>query len=353
MSNFIKSKCQEIQKLLREGDISSATKVINKVKCYDSYRNNIWLLALEDFSRIYEKRAPKVAIKKMEAFYSAFIGLSEAEDIVYNSILNSTPLSLIRLGDGEGSLLANDTMREEYPHGYDWGLNFNLDIWFGKDRCFTQTDFMDDVYADFTRSLSNSDIIGVPENKRLRRVYKNSPRGYAGCLAVVDYVMDQLCLDNKYIGDCNLHYQLADSGFLDKILSITKSCAVVTCHKKLSTSLEEEYGINEVDEYLIPEEKNNSYNFGNNSSQVHYPDVYEEMKRKLNPKFTGQVFFVAAGPLGKIYCSIIKERGGIAIDIGSIADLWLGFHSRPAHRKAGPERMNRFLLGSQAGTFRS
>ena len=36
----------------------------------------------------------------------------------------------------------------------------------------------------------------------------------------------------------------------------------------------------------------------------------------------GALFLVGAGAFGKIYCQWIKERGGIAIDIGSIFDSW-------------------------------
>jgi hypothetical protein len=43
------------------------------------------------------------------------------------------------------------------------------------------------------------------------------------------------------------------------------------------------------------------------------------------------VFLVAAGILGASYCNRIKQLGGIAINIGSVADVWAGVVTRPYH----------------------
>lgn len=43
----------------------------------------------------------------------------------------------------------------------------------------------------------------------------------------------------------------------------------------------------------------------------------------------GTIYVVAAGILSKGYCTAIKERGGIGIDVGSIADVWMNVKSRP------------------------
>ena len=50
--------------------------------------------------------------------------------------------------------------------------------------------------------------------------------------------------------------------------------------------------------------------------------------------FPGAVFLVGAGALGKIYCQWIKERGGIALDIGSMCDAWaeVGRLRKSCHR---------------------
>ncbi|MGC9419496.1 MAG: hypothetical protein ACP5EN_11065, partial [Rhodovulum sp.] len=43
----------------------------------------------------------------------------------------------------------------------------------------------------------------------------------------------------------------------------------------------------------------------------------------------GDVWLVGAGIWGKLCCDRIRRQGGIAIDIGSVFDLWVGRMSRP------------------------
>jgi hypothetical protein len=56
----------------------------------------------------------------------------------------------------------------------------------------------------------------------------------------------------------------------------------------------------------------------------HYPARFCELRETLTVPFPGAVFLVGAGALGKIYCHWIQQRGGIALDIGSICDAWAG-----------------------------
>jgi len=42
----------------------------------------------------------------------------------------------------------------------------------------------------------------------------------------------------------------------------------------------------------------------------------------------GAVFLVAGGLLGKLYCARVRQLGGIALDIGAIADAWMGYNTR-------------------------
>jgi len=44
--------------------------------------------------------------------------------------------------------------------------------------------------------------------------------------------------------------------------------------------------------------------------------------RALERVTLGRVYLVGAGILGKMYCDVIKQRGGVAIDIGAVIDGW-------------------------------
>jgi hypothetical protein len=60
-------------------------------------------------------------------------------------------------------------------------------------------------------------------------------------------------------------------------------------------------------------------------SEAHYPRVFmrilESIENCIGP---GQLVLVGAGILGKIYCDAIRQRGGVAVDIGSVLDISSG-----------------------------
>jgi len=57
-------------------------------------------------------------------------------------------------------------------------------------------------------------------------------------------------------------------------------------------------------------------------AESHYHDYFDAIVN--HPFQPGEVWLVAAGILGKIYCDAIRERGATAIDVGSVVDLWAG-----------------------------
>ena len=54
----------------------------------------------------------------------------------------------------------------------------------------------------------------------------------------------------------------------------------------------------------------------------HYPERFEQLCDELIIPFRGAVFLIGAGGLGKIYADIVCQRGGIALDVGSVLDGW-------------------------------
>ncbi|MDY6885713.1 MAG: hypothetical protein SWL02_18320 [Pseudomonadota bacterium] len=61
-----------------------------------------------------------------------------------------------------------------------------------------------------------------------------------------------------------------------------------------------------------------------------FPYIMEMLKGR-NSK--GHVYLVGAGILGKVYCHQIKKSGGIALDVGSVPDVWVGKPSREYQKK--------------------
>ena len=61
--------------------------------------------------------------------------------------------------------------------------------------------------------------------------------------------------------------------------------------------------------------------------EPHYPGIYNDII-KLCGTMGGKVVLVAGEVFGKIYCNAVKNAGGVAIDIGSMLDSWMGFKTR-------------------------
>jgi hypothetical protein len=73
----------------------------------------------------------------------------------------------------------------------------------------------------------------------------------------------------------------------------------------------------------IPPESN-IHGTGASDHLERFSDINAELKHTP----PGTTCFVAAGLLGKLYCHTLKGAGCTAIDIGSVADAWIGEDTR-------------------------
>jgi hypothetical protein len=56
-------------------------------------------------------------------------------------------------------------------------------------------------------------------------------------------------------------------------------------------------------------------------------------------RIDGNICLVGAGFIGKIYVNWFKERGGVAMDIGAVMDLWAGKATRGPLRGTDAENL--------------
>ncbi len=59
-----------------------------------------------------------------------------------------------------------------------------------------------------------------------------------------------------------------------------------------------------------------------------FPALMEREIPDLMARAPGLVVLVGAGLLGKLYCARVKALGGIALDVGSMLDVWAGLKTR-------------------------
>jgi hypothetical protein len=135
-----------------------------------------------------------------------------------------------------------------------------------------------------------------------------------------------LLAQNAIVTDAAIHRYLQFALLYRPLLSNLKFLGLITS-RDLRAPLSQLFNIDHIELYQIKGEKR----FPGDVQEDHYPEHFEWLKSNIQVPFKGAVFLVGAGGLGKIYCDVIKQKGGIAIDIGSIFDAWAKVKSRLAH----------------------
>ena len=147
------------------------------------------------------------------------------------------PLSLIRLGDGEGALAGFPDLAGRAA------LDRSLGIWFGR------TDFSGAALValgeELREAIRAADVIGLP---RVRQ--QGSPLYQR---LVYTLRMFELVGGNQLLVDAAVHRYLQFGLFYRSLLAGQPFCGLVTC-RDLGDRIGEVFGIGEVGPYPVPEE---------------------------------------------------------------------------------------------------
>ena len=271
-------------------------------------------------------------LEKSEVFLNVF----EVQSRIFSAISWRQPFSLIRLGDGEGAWLnLGSTDEAAFSLLYAANRRSFLQIWFGNDALHESSAFHD-AAAALMDALAETDLIGIPYSLRVAHEYRiKSPRGISSINNILRWLDNNPARQMRSCCSQDIHIELQQAGFFRKLFSLTCRFGLITCHTELKALIEARTGARVDHLHMVPEEKGAAHIIGfNGITHAHFPFVYREILANLRstPQI-GRVWIVAAGILGKLYCAAIREAGGIAIDVGSLADGWLGKVTRPTLRE--------------------
>tara|TARA_R110002126_G_scaffold243700_1_gene387095 strand:- start:9441 stop:10460 length:1020 start_codon:yes stop_codon:yes gene_type:complete len=268
----------------------------------------------------------------------------ESEDILITKlkeyISTSKPFSLIRLGDGEGNVLFWHYNSLNYPYLASYCMFHILDMMFGDNA--PSADQWDNFSEYLVKAILNADFIGLPTRIQHDQQFQNIEtlskpdlklRGATGVVGVRSSLthLSAYALSQKNLCQWHIHKQIASA--LPDLLRYADKISVITCYPELLPTIEKAFSINPGKTVLIPPQ---ALNISSTPEHTHYPTRFEEIINSdlINNVDNGELFLVSAGLLGKYYCSIIKDQGGMAIDIGSLADVWLGLSVRNYHKSS-------------------
>ncbi len=227
----------------------------------------------------------------------------EVMSSIVSAIEEGVPFSMVRLGDGEGRVLAYPELISKTE------LDFSLDIWFGRTDFDLET--LIQISEQLRASISSADVIGVPRAKQ------RNAMAYQYVFDVIN--RDRLASDTSLICDAAVHRYLQFGLFYRDILFKRDFVGLIN-GRDISQKIEAVFQVKNTKFYSVPQEAKYADGFVDR----HYPDFFKSIEENLYVPYPGALFLVGAGVLGKIYCHWIKSRGGIALDIGAIFDSWAG-----------------------------
>ncbi len=264
-----------------------------------------------------------------------------AQEIV-NAIENKRPFSWIRLGDGEGVFLPYPEELKKFK------LDDSVDmqkVYFGT-TLVNESD-LEEIEIELSKSIETADILGIADIQRVCRVinvntkepFERLTRGILN----VNRLAPLLCNDGQIVTSAELHQEFEMWGLYSWIFNHVESCNLITCHDDLPNALKARFSINTDELILLPPEFKWKSLSNKEIYKPHYPDEFYRICNALSQPHNGKIFLVAGGLLAKVYCRIIKENGGIALDIGSMADYWLGYQTRNFPVISNTSRISRFI----------
>lgn len=245
---------------------------------------------------------------------------------VDRSISEGRGYSIIRLGDGEGRILAeegffseNDLIHQTLNYHFGKVSNAQLKATYGPS-------WIQESIRDLRRILApailNADQIGVPVAEYFSSAREKVVSGHFGYVAALLFGVSSR--PNRSIqsilGTNAFQLVATDGNFFPRLLRIPRNVSIVGPWNLLPAL-----------EKAIPEmnygdfiEVQQHFSFREEPGWGQFPIHWKITNAKIESMgdLRGRLFLVAAGLLGKHYCNKIKLQGGVALDIGSVLDSW-------------------------------
>jgi len=262
-----------------------------------------------------------------------YLDTRQVAERVIEALDTRRPFALIRLGDGEGSCITLGRHDEtSFTHLYAQNRRELNAMWFGPDFRPDETGFTMLSRTILSVAL-NIDVVGIPYESWLAHEYViASLRGVPSLVNILRAFEAVLPAAGVKPIACSqqIHMDLQRTGQLDRIIRHARRVSVITCLTELPELLQRHFVLDEVTLYRIPGEKGSAAMLGCDAAAgTHYPDAYAQLRASLECPHNGRLFLIAGGILGKFYAATIKQFGGVALDIGSIADAWACKPTRP------------------------
>lgn len=261
--------------------------------------------AIETHQHLVDDINDRVNNLYLDTHTSAYQTFKIATDII-DAIKSNTPFSLVR---SDGYCLPYTDEDEKY-HPEDKTIYENS-LWNGNPF---------NHQREFEQALINADILGIPEHYHEAYLDYSDLALHRRLRGILSWTVSQP-IENLTITSSQINHDLQIWGLYDLILSHVDAVSIIT-PTSIADNLMCVFGIGTRTEYLIPRDYSQQTPLDPEPNTPHYPERFDAVCTEIDVTYAGEVFLVNAGILSPIYCDIIKNKGGIALDIGETATLW-------------------------------
>ncbi len=259
-----------------------------------------------------------------------FVTAEAIHDRTLRAVERREPFCVLRLGDGEGPFLRTRHVQPANRLLFERHRTFFTRRWFNDPALALNEAFLE-VGRELCRRLAEADVIGIPDAAWLRHeIGLRNLQTIVNCLEVARGAIELAagatgCRFTTTSAALDLEYR----GLIGDVMKAASRLVLVTSHPNLADAIGARYGVVAARVIPIPPAQSDLGVTGYRSTERHFQDAFERVRSALREVDPGTLVLVAAGFLGKIYCLEAKRNGCIAIDVGSLADLWMGFMTRP------------------------
>jgi hypothetical protein len=269
------------------------------------------------------------------------------KNILQKKIEKCEPFSMVRLGDGEGNILFWYLRKNEFPELADMVVRKIMRIMFGRKAASPKywDDFADMLYS----AANNAAIVGLPtdlqifncQNKLLAGPQAETHfdvRGSTGVIATWDWASrlpdDWWVAPDQLVVNWHIHKSLIE--MTKSLVSQAPIVSAISCYPEMLPTICQRFSSIAGLSLLIPPQASN---ISGTPDETHYPDVFNTLREKIQSSdLSGHLFLIGAGLLGKVYCELVRQSGGMAIDVGSMMDVWVGKGVRGYQNEAFVEK---------------
>jgi hypothetical protein len=257
--------------------------------------------------------------------------LDEFAEWLARRIEQRIPAAIVRFGDGERSVLEARLENAESMAIATGKLNRQSGQRFSPDAVL-------EIRQAIARAFDEADILGV----LFGRFDKERINWFTSLY--LEHVAEGR-RKPAILSGCQLHHAIVDRlpGLLEG-----RRVSAISC-RDVKPVLEDEWGLDDVVVYQVPSQHSardvdDGYEAAMHDTPI-WPDALARVRLELTVRQRGEVFLVGAGMFGKDLCIDVRERGGLALDLGSGLDRIVGKITR------GPMRWVRVMRaeGMQVG----